>query len=135
MKARLLGSNPLTALVRCPCGYRNFFSKQDWSKLGFARCDNCNAIIAYNSLRVISTRCGRFGMSELNATFEQTPEREEIVAELQKAQASMERVGELLRQGGYSERARRADNIAQRIINKRELLCLDWQDEDAEKAA
>ncbi|HEY0006205.1 MAG TPA: hypothetical protein VGB17_15605 [Pyrinomonadaceae bacterium] len=74
-------------------------------------------------------------MSELNATFEQTPEREEIVAELQKAQASMERVGELLRQGGYSERARRADNIAQRIINKRELLCLDWQDEDAEKAA
>ena len=52
MRADYLGSNPVTALLRCPCGRRLFFDKETWADSGFLTCDNCRQIIWYKNLRV-----------------------------------------------------------------------------------
>jgi hypothetical protein len=58
MRATFLGSTPLTVLARCICGVKSYFDREQWQRLGMARCDNCRACIRYDSLEVVKFREG-----------------------------------------------------------------------------
>jgi hypothetical protein len=73
-RASFLGSNPLSILVRCTCGYRSFFDRGEWQSRAFARCDNCGACIRYNSLEVIPFAEGGNCMEEKVASREEVEE-------------------------------------------------------------
>lgn len=67
--------------------------------------------------------------------YEETEERRAIVEDLDQAQKALERAAEKLRAQGKGERAHRVLNAAQSASAQRELLALDWHDEDKAKAA
>jgi hypothetical protein len=53
-RADLLGSTALTARVRCPCGRRQDFDREDWQWFGVALCTRCGRGILHDSLRAVS---------------------------------------------------------------------------------
>lgn len=55
-RAEYLGSNPLSVLVRCPCGRRNYFTRADWRRRGVAVCQGCGTGILHGSLQTVSPR-------------------------------------------------------------------------------
>jgi hypothetical protein len=131
MKAQFLGSTFLTILVRCPCGWKSFFDRAEWSRLRFMLCDNCRACIDYNSLRVTPTKPGEYCMHE----FIETPERRAVIEDLEEAEARMESARQKLSQMGMKERAHKVGNYAQYASGMKHLLALDWRDEDKQRPA
>lgn len=66
MRATYLGSNPVTALLRCACGRRLLFHKETWQNAGFLPCDNCRQKICYKNLRLFPELTGGYmAQSEL----------------------------------------------------------------------
>lgn len=133
--AIFLGSSPLTALVRCPCGYRNFFDRDRWRESIFAVCDNCAARIEYDSLRIFHFTVGRSCMRGDEIKFEETLARLKIIALFTEAAARLEKAGVLLRQEGQRERAHKALNIAQRAAAQKCLLAQVWSIVDCNRTS
>lgn len=71
----------------------------------------------------------------LDLTFNQTPQRQELVTEIEQAQAQVEQVAATLRQVGLGDRAHKFANIAQSISAQQQLLARDWHEEDARARA
>ncbi len=53
-RANQLGSTPVTTLVRCLCGRRNYFDRRAWTWLGVAFCLRCWQAILHHDLKVVS---------------------------------------------------------------------------------
>jgi hypothetical protein len=130
MKALYVGSNPLTILIRCLCGWKNYFDRAEWSRLRFLRCDNCLRCVDYNSLQVNDLQEVK-GMY----AFKETPERRAIVEGLTKLEKDAVDLSELIQAAGYEERAHKVRNLAQAASGQRTLITRDWQEEDANQAA
>lgn len=129
MKARFLGSSPLTILIRCLCGYRNYFSRQRWDYFRGGICDNCTAWIEY-TFRVRPLERGGLQVA-LDIEYEHTPEREAIMTAFNIAKGELERAANLLSKSGSRERAYKALNLAQQAAAQVCLLEQDWTIEDA----
>ncbi|HWT00216.1 MAG TPA: hypothetical protein VN256_08210 [Pyrinomonadaceae bacterium] len=71
------------------------------------------------------------------AEFKETPERLEVVRELEEAQAHLERAAELLSGQDNKDRAHKVRNVAQGAVSQRSLCAQDWsiEDRDAQAAA
>lgn len=67
-RAELLGTTPRTALVRCPCGRRQDFDREDWQWYGVARCSHCGRGVLDDSLVVVSARRARQMIRERTPT-------------------------------------------------------------------
>ena len=130
MKAIFLGSTALTILLRCPCGWKNYFDRAKWSGLRFLRCDNCSRCINYTSLHVNNLPEVK-GMYD----FKETPGRRAIVECLTKLEQEALEVSELIKELGLEERAHKVRNLAQAASGQRTLITLDWHEEDARQAA
>jgi hypothetical protein len=68
-------------------------------------------------------------------TFEETPERLEVIAAFDEAQRHLEIAGNKLRDMGLKDRAHKALNIAQQTSAQKCLLSQDWALEDKKRAA
>ena len=128
MKAKLLGSTPLTMLIRCACGQKNYFDRAEWQRRVFLRCDKCFSCICYYDLAV-NVAQGDTSMVDFN--FKETSERRAIVEGLQKLERDAVAVADLMKAQGLSERAHKLLNIAQAASSQKSLIALDWRDEDA----
>lgn len=135
MRATYLGSNPLTALLRCACGRKLYFDKETWETLGFLRCDNCGSKICYD-LRVISPLTGRVHMEKdksaegTDASYVDTPERREIVETLRRGVELLHRRAEAHKKARSELRTHRALNRAQQVQGVVDLLAMDWHEDD-----
>lgn len=134
-RADYLGSTALTVLVRCACGRRNYLERERWEYFGRAVFDNFRCVILYISLKIETLISGGGELEELNFSYEETPQRAEVVSELEAAQSHLTRASELLRVAGQRERAHKALNIAQQAAAQKCLLAQDWHLEDKQKAA
>lgn len=134
-RADLLGSSPLTILVRCPCGRRNYIDRRRWAYFGRAVCDNFRCLIDYNSFRVRISDWRAKNVEALEFEYEETEERKAITDGLQAAQEWLEDVAERLRAAGQRERALRALNLAQATSSQKCLLAQDWHFADLRKVA
>lgn len=121
MNATLLGCAGLTIKVRCVCGYRNYLDRAAHLTRGFSVCDNCGSLLCQNDFSVVRTRKGRVTMEDL--VFVLTPERAELLAELDELEA---RVVRLAASQQKSETCHRIRNIAQAIAAQKSLLVQDW---------
>lgn len=135
MRATYLGSNPLTILIRCTCGRRNYFDRSLWSSCGYLRCDTCASIICYKSMLIISAfermiGMENDGMGEIDASYVGTPERSEIVKTLGHAVELLHRRAEAHRSAHSELRTHRALNRAQQVRSVIDLLALDWHEDD-----
>lgn len=81
-RAKWLGSAGRTALVRCTCGARLYFSLPHWRRRSFAACDECKAVIRYGSLEVVEPhQVEEF----VNMVIAQEEERETLRAGVERA--------------------------------------------------
>lgn len=55
-RAELLGTTPLTARVRCPCGKRQDVDREEWQWFGVEICPRCGRGLLDHSLRVVGRR-------------------------------------------------------------------------------
>ena len=134
-RADLLGSSPLTMLVRCPCGRRNYIDRRRWAYFGRAVCDNFRCLIDYNSFRVRISNWRAKNVEDVEFDYEETEERKAIVEGLQAAQEWLEHTAALLRAAGQQERAMRTLNVAQGASSQKCLLAQDWHFADLRKVA
>jgi hypothetical protein len=134
-RADLLGSSPLTLLVRCLCGRRNYIDRSRFAYFGRAVCDNFRCLIDYNSFRVRISDWRRVNVEALEFDYDLTDERKAIIDGLQSAQDWLEHVAGLLRASGQQERAQRTLNLAQGASSQKCLLAQDWHFADLRKVA
>jgi hypothetical protein len=134
MRATYLGSNPLTALLRCACGRRLLFDKKTWANLGSLVCDKCGGRIVYKTLRVIPIRGVRKYMNVTEAvalfSFKQTAGRDELISAYDTLVAALGRRAELHKSHDNAELSALVLDIAQRAMLDLERLCRKWEESD-----
>jgi hypothetical protein len=69
MKAQLLGSTPLTMLIKCVCKRRQYLERRQWSSDSVTLCARCRRGILYTGLTIITTQEAAQIMAE-NEMFE-----------------------------------------------------------------
>lgn len=134
-RAEFLGSTPVTILLRCACGRRNYIDRARFAYFHRAVCDNFRCLIDYNSFRVRISDWRSVNVEEVEFNYELTDERKAITDGLTAAEEWLEHVVGLLRAGGHQERAHRTLNLAQGASAQKCLLAQDWHFADLRKVA
>jgi hypothetical protein len=133
VRARILGSNPLDFLVRCVCGRRDTFRRALWQATRVAKCRWCGRLIAFSDLTVVDVKGGFCVGDELHE-FEPSPDRDEIIRELEGLTGEAQRVADLLDRKGYKDDAHKVRNIAQSVSARRCLMAQTFAIEDRDAA-